>query len=77
MKSENNEFSFSVSYDQSDDKMIISFENGDNAISIPTNAYLPLISVLVKAGMDFQGRKIVDLGMNEFFSYNGDDSYDK
>lgn len=66
MNNENKEVSFSISYDKSDDRMIISFENEQNSISVPANVYLPFISVLVKAGMDFQNRGIVDLGMTDF-----------
>lgn len=66
MNNDNKAVSFSFSYDESDDKMIISFENEQNSISIPANVYLPFISVLIKAGMDFQEKGIVDLGMTKF-----------
>lgn len=75
MESENNAVSFSVSYAISDDKMIISFEDESNAISIPSNVYLPFISVLIKAGMDFQNQQIVDLGMSSFNNNIGEYNY--
>lgn len=69
MENENNSVKFTVSYNQSNSTMTVSFLNEDNTIDIPCNMYLPFVSVLIKAGAEFQKKYKVDLGMSRFSAF--------
>lgn len=72
MEKGNNGIRFTVAYNGEEGTMEISYREKENTIIIPSDIYLPFISVLIKAGQDFQSRKVVDLG----FSRIGDDKED-
>jgi|GEM_PF-4040043 len=59
-------FDFTVSYDKENDVIKIIVGNEDNQINIPSNLYVPFISVLLNAGMDLQKNGVVDLGIPNF-----------
>lgn len=67
MKNKKASLGLILSYDTDKDNIIISLDNDDkNSITIPSSAYMPFISVLIKAGIDFQKNKVVDLGLSDF-----------
>ena len=59
-------FDFTVSYDKENDVINIAVGNEDNQINIPSNLYVPFISVLLNAGMSLQKNSVVDLGIPNF-----------
>lgn len=66
MKNKKASLSLKLSYDTDKDTIIISLDNDDkNSITIPSPAYMSFISVLIKAGIDFQKNKVVDLGLSD------------
>lgn len=65
MKREKPSLSFKLSYNDEKDLILISFENEDNTLTLPSSVYVPFISVLIKAGVDFQKNKVVDLGLSD------------
>ena len=68
MENQNVSSSFSLAYDNEKDKIVISFQNENNAIEIPSSVYVPFISVLIRAGIDFQKDNVVNLGLADFIS---------
>ncbi|MBD5144897.1 MAG: hypothetical protein HDT21_03125 [Ruminococcus sp.] len=65
MKNKKMDLSLKLAYDTDKDNIIISLDDDKNSITIPSPAYMPFISVLIKAGIDFQRNKVVDLGLSD------------
>ena len=72
MIKDNDNFQFAVRYNEEERTMKIAYHDTENAIVIPSDMYLSFISVLIKAGQDFQNRKVVDLGFSQL-AENGED----
>lgn len=69
MNDDKKSLSFKLTYDTAKDCVIISLENTDgNLITIPSSAYTSFISVLIKAGIDFQKNNVVDLGLSNLIT---------
>ena len=66
MENAKNPINFVVSYDESMDLVKVVVGDEDNQIAIPPNMYVPLVSVLLEAGINLQKNNVVDLGLADF-----------
>lgn len=66
MENAKNPINFVVSFDESVNRVKVVVGDEDNQIAIPPNMYVPLVSVLLEAGINLQKNKVVDLGLADF-----------
>lgn len=66
MENAKNPINFVVSFDESENKVKVVVGDEDTQIAISPNMYVPLVSVLLEAGINLQKNKVVDLGLADF-----------